>query len=157
MAVASESATLTATQELSRYWRTTYDILVRPSGFRSPIEEKYGLVEANYLSGINGGITITQYETIKAIPGVEVAAPIAMLGYVFQMARTERLSGFSEPGAYVLENLITVDNGMSVSQHSSSTFFTLPRRIPLVALWPLPAKPGSSLILFFHTLAFPAT
>jgi hypothetical protein len=125
MAVASESATLTATQELSRYWRTTYDILVRPSGFRSPIEEKYGLVEANYLSGINGGITITQYETIKAIPGVEVAAPIAMLGYVFQMARTERLSGFSEPGAYVLENLITVDNGMSVSQHSSSTFFYL--------------------------------
>ena len=65
---------------LNQYWRTTYDILVRPAGTRSPIEEKYGLVGANQLSGIWGGITFDQYEAIKSIPGVEgVAAPIAMM------------------------------------------------------------------------------
>lgn len=128
----SQATVLTVSQELSHYWRTTYDILVRPQGTRSPIEEKYGLVEANHLSGIRGGITITQYETIKAIPGVEVAAPIAMLGSATLLVTTENVGSISEPGAYVLENLITVDNGLSISRHSSNTFFTLVLRTPLV-------------------------
>ncbi|HYT26429.1 MAG TPA: FtsX-like permease family protein, partial [Actinomycetota bacterium] len=41
-----------------------------------------GLVRQNYLGGIFGGITRRQYEDVKRIPDVEVAAPIANLGYV---------------------------------------------------------------------------
>ncbi|MGH2873692.1 MAG: FtsX-like permease family protein, partial [Solirubrobacteraceae bacterium] len=43
-----------------------------------------GLVRDNYLSGIFGGITIAQYREISRMPGVQVAAPIAMIGYVIQ-------------------------------------------------------------------------
>lgn len=79
---ASSQTTVVADQSLSRYWRTTYDILVRPPETVTEIERRYGLVEANHLSGTPGGITFEQYETIKRLPGVEVAAPIAMLGYM---------------------------------------------------------------------------
>ncbi|HAF61507.1 MAG TPA: hypothetical protein DCK95_04200, partial [Anaerolineaceae bacterium] len=67
---------------LKEYQRTTYDILVRAPENVSEVEKEYGLVEANHLNGSAGGITLQQYEQIKAIPHVEVAAPIAVLGYM---------------------------------------------------------------------------
>jgi len=123
LVAASQATLLVAEGDLSRYWRTTYDILVRPAGSRSPIEEKYGLVEANHLSGIWGGITFEQYEAIKSIPGVEVAAPIATLGYSTQFVLTDSLGEVTEPGVYVLENTLTVDNGISIREESSSAYY----------------------------------
>jgi putative ABC transport system permease protein len=61
-----------------------YDILVRPKGSQTRIERSRGLVRDNYLSGIFGGISLAQYEQVKRMPGVAVAAPIAMLGYILQ-------------------------------------------------------------------------
>ena len=78
----SQTTVLTTEEELSRYWRTSYDILVRPPGSVDAIENEYGLLRANYLSGLYGGISIEQYETIKNLTNVEVAAPIAMIGYM---------------------------------------------------------------------------
>ena len=37
----AETTTVTVDQDLADYWRTTYDILVRPPGAVSPIEVKY--------------------------------------------------------------------------------------------------------------------
>lgn len=62
-------------------YRAAYDILVRPKGTRTPLEVERGLVRPNYLSGLYGGISLDQYERIKKITGVGVAAPIAMVGY----------------------------------------------------------------------------
>lgn len=63
-------------------YRSAYDILVRPPSSVSKIERHEGLVRNNFLSGIFGGITFSQYRAIAHIPGVEVAAPIAILGYM---------------------------------------------------------------------------
>jgi len=63
-------------------YRTAYDILVRPKGSALPLERAEGLVRDNYLSGLFGGITLKQYEQIQRLPGVDVAAPIANIGYV---------------------------------------------------------------------------
>ena len=65
-------------------FRSAYDLLVRPAGSKTHLEQARGLVRDNYLSGIFGGITLSQYHRIAAVPGVAVAAPIAMLGYVSQ-------------------------------------------------------------------------
>lgn len=62
-------------------FRSAYDILVRPRNSITPLESSDRLVQQNYLSGIFGGITSKQYHQIRAIPGVKVAAPIAMVGY----------------------------------------------------------------------------
>ncbi len=67
---------------VARNFRPAYDILVRPRDSFTSLEEDKGLVQANYLSGIFGGITFAQYKEIRGIPGVEVAAPIANIGYV---------------------------------------------------------------------------
>jgi putative ABC transport system permease protein len=111
IASASQTTVVAVEQDLGRYWRTTYDILVRPGGSRSPIEEQYGLASANHLSGIWGGITSEQYETIKAIPGVELAAPIAMIGYVTGGTSSGEVAFPPAPGVYVLEQTHVVDDG----------------------------------------------
>jgi len=111
VAAASQTTLLTADRELRQYWRGSYDILVRPAGTRSSIEEEYGLVEANHLSGIWGGITFEQYAAIRDMPGMEVVAPIAMIGVVDGWAPSEPLSFEPDPGAYVLEESVTVYDG----------------------------------------------
>jgi putative ABC transport system permease protein len=67
---------------VAKNFRPAYDVLVRPPGSFTPLERKQALVRENYLSGIFGGITMRQYRKIKQIPGVQVAAPIANVGYL---------------------------------------------------------------------------
>lgn len=78
----TEAARLQVTSTVQSSTRAAYDILVRPPGSRTPLENASALVRPNYLSGIFGGITAQQYAAIDGVPGVEVAAPIAMAGYV---------------------------------------------------------------------------
>jgi hypothetical protein len=77
----TDTARLRVTGALDANYRAAYDILVRPRGSRSTLETGRNLVRPNYLTGQFGGITPEQYEQIRAVPGVELAAPIAMLGY----------------------------------------------------------------------------
>ena len=63
-------------------FRPAYDILVRPRGSKTELERSAGLVRPNYLSGIFGGISMEAYRRILHTEGVDVAAPIANVGYV---------------------------------------------------------------------------
>lgn len=63
---------------------TGYDILVRPAGSRTELEKSQGLVRSNFLAGQFGGISMAQWHQIQRLPGIEIAAPIAMVGYVLQ-------------------------------------------------------------------------
>lgn len=76
------TARLITVGTVSRNARSAYDILVRPPGARTPLERRFKLVQDNFLSGIYGGITMAQYHRIARIPGVQVAAPVANLGYI---------------------------------------------------------------------------
>ncbi|MER5333529.1 FtsX-like permease family protein [Micromonospora sp. NPDC002717] len=78
---ATTTSRLDVTGAVERNTEAAYDILVRPKGARTPLEAERRLVQPNYLSGLFGGITMAQYEQVKAVTGVDVAAPIAMLGY----------------------------------------------------------------------------
>jgi putative ABC transport system permease protein len=77
----TDTARLQVTGTVGEHYRGAYDILVRPAGARTELEEQRQLVRPNFLSGGYGGIALDQWRTIEQIPGVEVAAPIAMLGY----------------------------------------------------------------------------
>ncbi|MGS2613370.1 FtsX-like permease family protein [Micromonospora sp. LZ34] len=78
---ATTTSRLEVTGAVERGTRSAYDILVRPAGARTALEAEHRLVRPNYLSGIYGGITLEQYERVQAVAGVDVAAPIAMLGH----------------------------------------------------------------------------
>lgn len=119
----TEATQVRVAGELAAYWRTTYDLLVRPAVSRSPVESRHNLLEAHYEGGLAGGITMAQYEVIKALPEVKVAAPLAILGYfdVSTAIETEPLS----PGAYRVERTILVDNGIHTIPSRRRTYTLL--------------------------------
>jgi hypothetical protein len=77
------AARVRITAEIDANWRGAYDILVRPAGARLDLESTNGLVEPNFvaLAG-QGGIGAAQLAAIRSISGVEIAAPIAWVGFV---------------------------------------------------------------------------
>ena len=81
LTAASRTAQLRTTGTVSAHFRAAYDILVRPRGTQSQLEAQTGTVQPNFLSGLYGGITMADYRQIQHLPGVEVAAPVAMVGY----------------------------------------------------------------------------
>lgn len=81
LTAASSTSHLRTVGTIRASGRPAYDILVRPPGAQTTEERQTTTVEPNFLSGVYGGITLAQWRTIQRLSGVEVAAPIAMVGY----------------------------------------------------------------------------
>jgi hypothetical protein len=99
-------------------YRAAYDILVRPKDSRTAMEEDRGLVAPNYLSGMYGGITLAQLDQVRAVGNVEIAAPIAMLGYTFPTLRqtidlTDQLDPSAERQVLRVTPRTTADRGLT--------------------------------------------
>ena len=86
LTAASRTAQLRTTGTVTAHFVPAYEILVRPRGSRTRLEARTGTVQPGFLSGIFGGISIAQYHRIERIPGVQVAAPIAMVGFTLVQA-----------------------------------------------------------------------
>lgn len=113
----------TITNELQKRWKSSYHIVVRPPGSRSVTEDKK-LLEPNYLSGLEGGITLEQYEKIKSMDNIDVAAPIAMMGYVYNSVQLDRLN-ITEPGVYRLKVTEKTNTGVDTNSTTSNVYFTV--------------------------------
>ena len=84
LASTSQTAAAALSGDIAATWDTPYDLLVRPAGSVTPLEDSQGLVRPNYVSGLgDGGITLANLAAIRNIPSVAVAAPIAISGYAF--------------------------------------------------------------------------
>lgn len=68
--------------DIAQTWNTPYDLLVRPPGSKTPLEERDGMIRPNFMAAIDGGINDSQLAEVRAVPGVSVAAPIAVVGYI---------------------------------------------------------------------------
>lgn len=79
---ANQNAAIKVNSALDEHWRGAYDILVRPQDSVQPTEKQYGVVESNYLSVGKSGISVEQWKQIQGLTGVEVAAPVATIGYL---------------------------------------------------------------------------
>ncbi len=78
LSATTNTVDLQGTQAISQNWRPTYDLVVVPSQTAIAGQQT---VPSDVLSGYNGGISMTQYEQIKTLPGIAIAAPIAYIGY----------------------------------------------------------------------------
>jgi putative ABC transport system permease protein len=134
LTAASKTSQLRTIGTVSANFVPAYEILVRPVGARTAIETKTDTVQPNFLSGIYGGITMAQYHEIAAIPGVQVAAPIAMVGYALLGAPIT----FSVPPSYYsksgreLFRISTTwisDGGTSRVTQPSSFLYVTPDRL----------------------------
>jgi hypothetical protein len=109
---------------LQKRWKASYDIVVKPSESAS-ITETDGLLEPNYQNGISGGISFEQYETIKAMEDIEVAAPIAVIGNSETFINFARVKDdVKEPGVYKVTEKLIADNGVNKDVHKNSYYFT---------------------------------
>lgn len=113
----------TVVDELQKRWESSYHLVVRPEGSRS-VTEDLNLLEPNYLSGMDGGITLDQYETIKAMTDVEIAAPIAMMGSIRTDIQLDSL-GITEPGIYRMNILEETDTGAKIETYGGNTYVTV--------------------------------
>lgn len=68
-------------QNIEEHARGTFDLLIRPEGSQTNVEQQLNLVEENYLSFNKGGIPLAEWESIRNLETVEVAAPVASIGY----------------------------------------------------------------------------
>lgn len=113
----------TVAEELQKRWNSSYHIVVRPPESRS-VTEELNLLEPNYLSGLDGGITLEQYEQIKALSDIEIAAPIAMMGYVRTSIELDQLD-IQEPGVYRMNINEETDTGAGTEEFGGDTYFTV--------------------------------
>ncbi|USG66381.1 hypothetical protein NDK47_03490 [Brevibacillus ruminantium] len=95
----TESGNGTTQEILQKRWKAAYHIVVRPEGTRS-VTEQDGLLEPNYLSGLQGGISLDDLESIKQIADVEIAAPLAPVGYSWTTFFYGKMEKPKEPGIY---------------------------------------------------------
>lgn len=68
-------------EKITSHARGSYDLLIRPKDSRTQVEKELGVVEENYLGAGDGGITLDEWEAMKALTDVQIAAPVASLGY----------------------------------------------------------------------------
>jgi putative ABC transport system permease protein len=131
LTAASRTAQLRTVGQVSAHFMPAYDILVRPAGARTTVENRTGTVQPDFLSGIYGGITMAQYQQIQQIPGVGVAAPIAMVGYaqlqasIFEPVPAAALAG-SGRQLYRFSTTWVSDNGASRVPQPPSYLYVTP-------------------------------
>ena len=84
----AQSIEISSMAEVSEHWRGTYDLLVRAKSSVSETEKELGIVNGNFMGMPQGGITISQLDVVRNIAGVEIAAPVAPVGYLLNQTGT---------------------------------------------------------------------
>jgi len=128
----ARTSRLEVTGTVAANFRSAYDILVRPAGSREDVEGRRGLVRPNSLSGIFGGISLGQYDTVRSLPGVEVAAPVAMIGSVVPSVDLTVLVPKSIDGhreVYRVSTRWTTDRGLTSLPDSPSYVYVTPQAL----------------------------
>jgi hypothetical protein len=129
----SESQRLEVKGTVARSFRGAYDVLVRPRGARSAFERRTGQVQPNSLSGLFGGISERQWRVIQRLPGIEVAAPVANVGYLLATATVpidlSRAAG--KRGRVLLRARISwsTDRGLTRVPDAPSYVYVTPNRL----------------------------
>ena len=132
LTAASQTAQLRTVGTVSAHFVPAYDILVRPRGARTAVENRTGTVQPDFLWGIYGGITMAQYHQIQQVPGIQVAAPIAMIGYtqleagLFEPVPAATLAG-SGRQLYRISTTWVSNNGASRVTQPRSYLYVTPR------------------------------
>ena len=125
LSATTQTTVAVGNQIISQSWRSSYDLIVLPPQAQLASQN---IIPADLLEGYDGSISIQQYQQIKDLPGVEVAAPIAYLGYV-QMPVPHVI--FSQqalaPGYYRLDWTLSAFNGQrNIVERKETTYYYHP-------------------------------
>ncbi|MDV2580574.1 ABC transporter permease [Alkalibacillus haloalkaliphilus] len=108
----TDQITVEARGELEDDWRYQYDILVLPQLDEEVQGLEDGWVAPQSSIASYGGISIEEWEEIKSIEGVEVAAPIALMGYFDFLGMNANASNATPGNWYEITKEVTAYDGM---------------------------------------------
>ncbi|HEV2654810.1 MAG TPA: FtsX-like permease family protein, partial [Ktedonobacteraceae bacterium] len=109
LSATTQTTLVRGNQIISQNWRPTYDLAVLPSQAQVPTDQQ---VPSDLLAGYGRGISVQQYEQVKNLAGIEVAAPIAPVGYIQMPVPQIYFSDQGFPtGYYQLDWMLTAFNG----------------------------------------------
>ena len=145
IAAAAQTSEISANVETSEHWRGAYDILVRPNSAVSDPEKKTGLVEGNYLGIPYDGITLDQYNLIKTIPGIEVSAPVATVGYIHNSLGSINLDLIPETKMIYRIETKLIERGGEIDRHTAYIS-------RLIASDPKPLNPSDDNTFFYGVM-----
>ncbi|MEO7260346.1 MAG: hypothetical protein ABI047_03670, partial [Jatrophihabitantaceae bacterium] len=136
--------------QVSAQGSPSYDILVRPANSRTELEKSQALVRANFLSRQFGGITLRQWRQIQQLDGVQVAAPVAMVGYVIQSVVipidiTDQLSSADQQLFTASVHRLTARGLSEFAQPDISYSFVTPKPVRIEAAQDDPRTQGVSI------------
>ncbi|WP_166462457.1 ABC transporter permease [Psychrobacillus vulpis] len=106
----TETTKGTINNQLQQKWESAYDLVVTPPG---SIFNEENLMEPNHLNGISGGISYDQYEAIKSMNDVAVAAPVSVLGYTTLGITMKEKFKTTDNGIYKYKIIETFNDGLS--------------------------------------------
>lgn len=110
--------------DITKYSRGEYDLLIRPESSISKVEKELKLVEENYLTAGKGGISLEQYEKIKSISGIEVAAPVSTIGY-FASANNSVTVEFPYGSSYHIKSEVYTYDGVKDYLLESNDYYQI--------------------------------
>lgn len=107
----TETTKGTVSNQLQKKWESTYDLVVIPP---NAIFNEENLMEPNYLNGISGGISYNQYEKIKSMNDITVAAPISVLGFTTVGITMNERFNTTNTGIYKYKVTETYNDGLGL-------------------------------------------
>src|SRR5690625_302786 len=119
----SRAAKIMVTENIEKYSRGTYDIMVRPEVARTNIEKEIKTVEENYIGDGEGGISIEEWEEIKGHPEIEIAAPVASLGYFTSNTTNIQLPLLKHPAHFEWEFFTSDGLNKYPLNHDNGVFY----------------------------------
>ncbi|SDZ42391.1 hypothetical protein SAMN05421736_11297 [Evansella caseinilytica] len=105
-----QDVSMQAESDVTYYARGSYDLLIRPQENISDIERELGIVHENYLGAGNGGISVEQWQSIKAREDIDIAAPVSSLGYFTGISTNFAVQPFPSSSTRYRTELLTTDN-----------------------------------------------
>ncbi len=123
-AATAQSVQGTIDEDLAKHWRTDYDLLVRDPLAVTELEKSTESINGKFQSGTcfslynhrlaHPGISLYQLKQIRSIEGVEVAAPLAVVGPATFSSHISLSLPYEalEPGIYHEEISIPGNNGI---------------------------------------------
>ncbi|MBU9714106.1 ABC transporter permease [Evansella tamaricis] len=122
--VVTERISIEAHKDLEDHWRYQYDILVTPELDQEVRGLADGWVTPQSSIASYGGISLEDWEAIKEIDGVEVAAPVSMLGF-FEFVGMNSHSSNAQPGNwYEIHKQVTAFDGLKSHTLSEYSFIS---------------------------------
>jgi FKBP-type peptidyl-prolyl cis-trans isomerase len=125
----------TVDEVLKKNWHAQYHILVVPAD--ENLVKKGNELPANYLNNIHGGITMKQYNQLKAMDAISVAAPIANLGFLSYdvMFKQIDLKDLDKDSVYRITLNMNTTNGMQTFNHKVNYYLTTDGMLSTVPLF----------------------